>query len=200
MASGFWNALQTSSSSYSLTFQAHARYRRNADDYRKAHIIRALAVLTLYQSESGAGSVFAPHELKEIQARLMLSQKTFGGLIDDLYLGRVYEKQASQWLDTRGHNWELLRQRAEAEGLYFEPLDMPDGNTTHAFCDRTRGRGSKRERRLINVSQHLQTFGDTRLLAGAVHGDEILRRGKPPCDRRSTGPRRRNDPARALRA
>jgi len=27
----------------------------------------------------------------------------------------------------------LLRQRAEAEGLYFEPLTMPDGQATHAL-------------------------------------------------------------------
>jgi hypothetical protein len=164
----FWNALQTLVlNPYSLTVKAttHA-YRRNADDYRKAHIIRALAVLTLYQSESGAQSVFAPHELKEIQARLMLSQKTFGGLIDDLYLGRVYEKQTSQWLDTRGHNWELLRQRAEAEGLYFEPLDLPGGNTTHALlwiarADVEAPRARRFGKRFLNISN---PFGDKRLL------------------------------------
>lgn len=164
----FWNALQTLVfNPYSLTVKAttHA-YRRNADDYRKAHIIRALAVLTLYQSESGAGSIFAPHELKEIQARLMLSQKTFGGLIDDLYLGRVYEKQTSQWLDTRGHNWELLRQRTEAEGLYFEPLDLPDGNSTHALvwiarADLEAPRAQRFDKRFLNISN---PFGDKRLL------------------------------------
>ena len=164
----FWNALQTLVlNPYSLTVKAttHA-YRRNADDYRKAHIIRALAVLTLYQSESGAGSVFAPHELKEIQARLMLSQKTFGGLIDDLYLGRVYEKQTSQWLDTRGHNWELLRQRAEAEGLYFEPLDLPGGNATHALLwiarsDLQTPRARRFDKRFLNLAN---PFGDGRLL------------------------------------
>ena len=132
----FWNSLQTLLlNSYGFAVRAATQtYRRNADDYRKAHIIRALAVLMLYQAESGTQqAIFAPHELKEIQARLMLTEKTFGGLIDDLYLNRVYEKQTAQWLDTRGHNWELLRQRAEAEGLYFEPLDMRDGATTHAL-------------------------------------------------------------------
>ncbi|HEX8424232.1 MAG TPA: hypothetical protein VF634_12505, partial [Pyrinomonadaceae bacterium] len=164
----FWNALQTLVfNPYSATVKAttHA-YRRNADDYRKAHIIRALAVLTLYQSEPGAGSVFAPHELKEIQARLMLSQKTFGGLIDDLYLGRVYEKQTSQWFDTRGHNWELLRQRAEAEGLYFEPLELPDGNTTHALlwiarADVEAPRARRFGKRFLNLAN---PYGDKRLL------------------------------------
>ena len=36
-------------------------------------------------------------------------------------------------VDDSGHNWEMLRQRAEAEGLYFEPLTMPDGRATHAM-------------------------------------------------------------------
>ena len=155
----FWNALHSLVlNPYSLTVKAttHA-YRRNADDYRKAHVIRALAVLTLYQAESGTRSVFAPHELKEIQARLMLTQKTLGGLIDDLYLGRVYDKQNSQWLDTRGHNWELLRQRAETEGFYFEPLVLPDGNTTHALlwiarADLEARRARPYDKRFLNLS------------------------------------------------
>ncbi|HEX8635212.1 MAG TPA: hypothetical protein VF703_13780 [Pyrinomonadaceae bacterium] len=163
----FWNALQTLLlNPYSLTLKAtsHA-YRRNADDYRKAHVIRALAVLALYQAESGTGSVFAPHELKEIQARLMLTQKTFGGLIDDLYLGRVYDKQNSQWLDTRGHNWELLRQRAETEGFYFEPLELPGGNATHALLwiarsDVEAGRARPYDKRFLNLSN---PYGDKRL-------------------------------------
>ncbi len=131
----FWNALQTLLlDPYSFTVKATTRtFHRNASDYRQAHIIRALAVLALYQEETGTESVFAPHELREIQARLMLTQKTFGGMVDDIYLERVYEKQTAQWRDTRGHNWELLRQRAEAEGLYFEPLDLPGGDSTHAL-------------------------------------------------------------------
>jgi hypothetical protein len=163
----FWNALQTLVfNPYSLTVKAttHA-YRRNADDYRKAHVMRALAVLALYEADSGAESVFAPHELKEIQARLMLTQKTFGGLIDDLYLGRVYDKQNSQWLDTRGHNWELLRQRAEAEGLYFEPLEFPGGNATHALlwiarADVDAKRAQPYGNRFLNLAN---PYGDKRL-------------------------------------
>ncbi|HEY9401169.1 MAG TPA: hypothetical protein VIQ24_00650 [Pyrinomonadaceae bacterium] len=163
----FWNALHSIVlNPYSLTVKAttHA-YRQNADDYRKAHVIRALAVLTLYQAESGTRSVFAPHELKEIQARLMLTQKTFGGLIDDLYLGRVYDKQNSQWLDTRGHNWELLRQRAETEGFYFEPLVLPDGNTTHALlwiarADLEARRARAYDKRFLNLAN---PYGDKRL-------------------------------------
>ena len=130
-----WTALQTLLlDSYGLPLKASTRtLRRNLSDYRKAHVVRALAILSLYESETGAPSVFTPTEMADIQARLLISEKAFGGIIDDIYLQRVYEKQTRLTRDVRGHNWELLRQRAEAEGLYFEPLEMPDGSATHAL-------------------------------------------------------------------
>jgi hypothetical protein len=166
----FWNALQTlvlNPSGLPVKTTTHA-YRRNADDYRKAHVIRALAVLALYQAESGAASVFAPHELKEIQARLMLTQKTFGGLIDDLYLGRVYDKQNSQWLDTRGHNWELLRQRAETEGFYFEPLELPGRDSTHALLWIARSE--------VDAAARARAYDGRFLNLANPYGDKRLRR------------------------
>ena len=39
---------------------------------------------------------------------------------------------SAQTEETRGHNWELLRQRAEANGLYFEPLGLT-ASRTHAL-------------------------------------------------------------------
>jgi hypothetical protein len=62
----------------------------------------------------------------------MLSSNSLSFLVDDAYLQKVYAKQTARTLDVRGHNWELLRQRAESEGLYFEPLKLPDGADTHA--------------------------------------------------------------------
>lgn len=130
-----WTALQSLVlDPLSFTVKASTRaYRRNADDYRKAHVIRALAVLSLYEAESGARPAFTPTEMREVQARLMLTEASFGGLIDDIYLQRVHARRTTEWRDVRGHNWELLRQRAEAEGLYFEPLELPDGTATHAM-------------------------------------------------------------------
>jgi hypothetical protein len=108
--------------------------RRNDDDYRKAYLIRALAILALYDDVSTDGtSVLSTQELHDVQARLVLAQKTLGGIVDDGYLERVHTRNTADTLDVRGHNWELLRQRAEAEGLYFDPLTMPDGSATHAL-------------------------------------------------------------------
>ena len=138
----FWTALQSLLlDPYGTPVKASTRsYRQNVSDYRKAHIIRALSVLSLYNAiEEGKGRgsnvrpAFTESELAEIQARLLLTDKTFGGLIDNLQLARYSDKSSTSTLDERGHNWELLRQRAEAESLYFEPLQMPDGSSTHAL-------------------------------------------------------------------
>ena len=76
---------------------------------------------------------FTPDEMLELRARLLLSQKTFGGLYGPDKLESTVGKYATKSLDYSGHNWELLRQQAEADGLYFEPLTMPDGTATHAI-------------------------------------------------------------------
>jgi hypothetical protein len=131
----FWTALQSILlDSYGLPFKLATRsYRRNLNDYRQTHIAQALAILSLYEDENGATPLFNSSEIHDIQARLMLTEKTLGGIVDDINLQRVYEKQTTLARDVRGHNWELLRQRAEAETLYFEPLQLPDGSATHAL-------------------------------------------------------------------
>src|SRR5574341_278437 len=69
-----------------------------------------------------------PSEMLELRARLLLSQKTFGGLYGPDHFDPTVAKYVVSSLDFSGHNWELLRQQAEADGLYFEPLTMPDGD------------------------------------------------------------------------
>ncbi len=107
-------------------------YRRNISDYRKAHLIRALAVLSLYEAQGNTAPAFTSTELHEIGARLSLAETTFGGIIDDINLQRVHAKTTYSAQYRRGQNWELLRQRTEAEGLYFEPITTPDGTPSHA--------------------------------------------------------------------
>src|SRR5215207_6067784 len=80
----FWAALQNILlDPYGTPIKAStSSYRRNTSDYRKSHIIRALSVLALYQEVEGQ-SAFSEAEMATIQARLMLTDKTFGGLVDD---------------------------------------------------------------------------------------------------------------------
>jgi hypothetical protein len=154
-----WTALQNILlDPYAMPLKAASRtLRRNLSDYRKAHIVRALAILSLYEAETNAPAAFTPAEMSDIQARLMLSEKTFGGIVDDIYLQRVYEKQTTLMRDLRGHNWELLRQRTEAEALYFEPLQMPDGSATHALVwvarsDLAKNRERRFDGRFLNIA------------------------------------------------
>jgi hypothetical protein len=163
----FWTALQNILlNSYGLTLKASTNsYRRNISDYRKSHIIRALSVLALYKAVQGE-SAFSDSEMSEIQARLLLTDKTFGGLVDDSKLKSYYVKEVAQARDERGHNWELLRQRAEAESLYFEPLLMPDGSATHAILwvakpDLLKKQGSQYSSRFLNIAD---PWTDKRLL------------------------------------
>jgi hypothetical protein len=163
----FWTALQNILlDTYGTPIKAStSSYRRNSSDYRRSHIIRALSVLALYQAVKGE-QVFTPAEMATIQARLLLSDKTFGGLVDDSNLQNYYAKKTTQTRDERGHNWELLRQRAEAESLYFEPLLMPDGSATHALLwvskrDLTKQQGSRYNGRFLNIAN---PWTDKRLL------------------------------------
>ncbi|HJT26777.1 MAG TPA: hypothetical protein VJ784_05130 [Pyrinomonadaceae bacterium] len=163
----FWTALQgILLDPYGTPIKAStSSYRRNTSDYRRSHIIRALSVLALYQAVKGE-SAFTPTEMSTIQARLFLSEKTFGGLVDDSNLQSYYVKKTTQTRDERGHNWELLRQKAEAESLYFEPLTMPDGSATHALLwvakrDLLSKQGARYSGRFLNIAN---PWTDKRLL------------------------------------
>ncbi|MEK6336434.1 MAG: hypothetical protein AABM67_16020, partial [Acidobacteriota bacterium] len=76
---------------------------------------------------------FTVGEMLELRARLMLSGNAFGGFFGPDRFRATVDKNSAKSIDIIGHNWEMLRQRAEAEGLYFEPLKMPNGTATHAL-------------------------------------------------------------------
>ena len=87
-------------------------------------------------------SAFAPGEMLELRARLLLSNNTFGGLYGPDKYESTVTSYGTKSLDVSGHNWELLRQQAEAEGLYFEPLTMPDGTASANACVKSVGFGA----------------------------------------------------------
>ena len=107
-------------------------YRNNLDDHRRLHILEGLAVVSRLEDDPAARDFFSEAELVEIETRLMLAGHTLGGLVSNSRLDEAYFKQRATTEERRGHNWELLRQRAEANGLYFEPFGA-DGSSTHAL-------------------------------------------------------------------
>lgn len=132
-----------------------SQYRQNSGDYRRSAIAGALTVLSVYQ-KAGGESVLSEQEIRDIQAKLWLADKPLGGMLQDDNLDRMYEKKSAAVEDNRGHNWELLRQSAEAQGLYFEPIEMADGSATHAIVwasveDLRNNEGRKFDGRFLNI-------------------------------------------------
>jgi hypothetical protein len=108
-------------------------YRGNSSDYTKLQVFQALTTLDNLERDPDSYSVLPEDQFREIYARLSLSTHAFGGLVRQQQLSKYYDKQTSQIQETRGHNWELLRQRAELNGLVFEPMALASGTPSEAL-------------------------------------------------------------------
>ncbi len=108
-------------------------YRGNSSDYRKLHLYQALGALDGLERSEESRDILPDPQLREIYSRLSLTDHTFGGLVRNDRLSAYYDKDNSRRQQTLGHNWELLRQRAELAGLYFQPLALPDAAPTEAL-------------------------------------------------------------------
>lgn len=107
-------------------------YRDNVRNYQQTAIVRALALISLYEAANNE-KILSDVEMREIQARLTISDSFFAPLMQKENLERIYSKEITLSRDIIGQNWELLRQTTESQGLIFDPLGMPDGKTTHAL-------------------------------------------------------------------
>lgn len=130
-------------------------YRENLRNYQKTAIVRALALISLYEAANNQ-KLLSDAEMREIQARLLVSDSFFAPLMQRENLDRLYEKGVTQSRDVIAQNWELLRQFSEAQGLIFEPLNMPDGKATHAIVwttenDIAANKNKKFEGRFLNL-------------------------------------------------
>ncbi len=92
----------------------------NYGEYRKTHLWEASDALAALPPAK-LNDVTAD-EMHAVEERLELAGHPLGGLVADESLPHDQEKQRTKQTETRGHNWELLRQRAEDTGLYLEPL------------------------------------------------------------------------------
>jgi hypothetical protein len=108
-------------------------YRGNSSDYRKLEVFQALATLDHLDRDRASLSVLPDSQFRAIYSRLSLSTHTFGGLVREQKLSQYYDRHSSQVQETRAHNWELLRQRAELNGLIFEPLSLDSGTPSEAL-------------------------------------------------------------------
>lgn len=107
-------------------------YRNNLADSQRLHLLEGLTAISSLEAHHDGERVFTEQELIEIESRLMLAGHSLGGLVSQSRLDSAYFKERARSEETRGHNWELLRQRAELNGLYFQPFGE-DGSSTHAL-------------------------------------------------------------------
>jgi hypothetical protein len=107
-------------------------YRSNLEDHRRVHLLEGLALLSRLEDIPEVRTLLSEPELVEMQTRLTLAGQTLGGLVTAEKLPEAYVRQRTHSEEMRGHNWELLRQKAEADGLYFEPLGF-NQSATHAL-------------------------------------------------------------------
>lgn len=139
----------------SLARSPSLHYRENITNYRKTAIVRALALISLYEATSNE-KLLSDSEMREIQARLSVSSSFFSPLMQRENLDRVYNKDVTLSKDTIAQNWELLRQTTESQDLIFEPLTMPDGRSTHAIVwtteeDLAANKNKKFDGRFLNI-------------------------------------------------
>jgi hypothetical protein len=87
------------------------------------HVWNAMSVLS-GDTAGGRVSPLSAQDLDLVQGRLLLSGRMLGGLVDARYAEEAWRKERARISQSRAGNWELLRQRAEENGLYFEPLHM----------------------------------------------------------------------------
>jgi hypothetical protein len=132
-------------------------YFGNSSDYRKLHLYQALGALDGLERSDEGRDILPDSQLHEIYSRLRLTDHTFGGLVRKEKLSGYYDKESSRREQMLGHNWELLRQRAELAGLYFEPLALPDSPPTEALLwiarEDLEQRGSQRyDRQFLNIA------------------------------------------------
>ena len=130
-------------------------YRTNSGDLHRIFTVQGLTLLARLNSSESDMQVFSSEEMLQMQARLLLAEKKLGNLVADSRLNQAYRKETARRDETRGLNWEILRQRAELSGLYFEPLSLAGDGPSHAFLWIAReqlGKPHRFEGQLLGIS------------------------------------------------
>ena len=108
-------------------------YRENSSDYQRIQTFQTLGALDQLALEDSDEALLPESDLRDVYSRLSLSDRTFGGLVRTQKLNFFFDKENTRHRQIRGQNWEMLRQRAELNGLYFEPLALTDSDPSQAL-------------------------------------------------------------------
>lgn len=161
----FYGAQLTFIDPAGLMFRAGSRtYLRNEDAYRGAHLENALSVIEAVRSQPDAGAL-RDHDMDAALGQLVQRGK-IGAFLSNDHLTEAARAHASASRKNIGRNWEMLRQRSEEEGLFFEPIASTSSLPTHAvvWVSLDEVERSPRERefnsRFLNISS---PWSDARL-------------------------------------
>ncbi len=141
-------------------------YGGNLSEYRTTHLWEALDVIS--PAADTDSLEIGADQLRMIGSRLQLSGRMFGVLVSDDALPRFYDKYQTERAENRGHNWEVLRQAAEDDHLYFEPLAI--GGMTNSFAMVWAARGDLQ----CNDRDHARRFDPQFLKIASPFGDAGL--------------------------
>lgn len=107
--------------------------RGQRESYKRTALTEAATIVSMYMQvaeEEGLSTL----ELTDLQTRLGLTDKTFGGLMQQSNFHRANDKMHLEGTANRGQTRELLRRFTESAGLYFQPLVTPQGDAKHAIA------------------------------------------------------------------
>jgi hypothetical protein len=140
-------------------------YGENRSNYLQMQFARAAIAIDMDDAFSEL-PMLSDAERRQLQQRFAERNNRLAPLLNDSQLERFYMKGMITMRQTCARNWELLRQRAETEGLYFEPLLLPDGTATHAILwvareDLEENRRKVFDSRFLSISK---PWGDKALL------------------------------------
>jgi hypothetical protein len=139
-------------------------YGGNLNEYETTH---AWEALDLISPVAGPEDPEAPghSDFEILESRLELRGRMFSGLASDQAMLRFNERYLTERAENRGHNWELLRQTAENNGLYFQPLAAGGMKDSFAMVWASRddiAAGPRRfDAKFLKISN---PFGDNRLI------------------------------------
>jgi hypothetical protein len=106
-------------------------YGINLGEYRKTHINEIVNLMHGHADD--ITTALTPAEFEDLSTRLLLNQRLLGPWVTEEKLPSVFMKSTEEEAENRGRNWDLLRQAAERNGLYFEPLHLADAPDSFAM-------------------------------------------------------------------
>jgi hypothetical protein len=117
-----------------LAFRAPTRaYWTNRSIQQQACFEQALAIITAIEEQPETARVFSRSELERLRARLSLGQRQFGGLAPESQFSETSANDLQHVEEARGRNWEIVRQAAETNGLWFDPLSLGSREPNYAL-------------------------------------------------------------------